>query len=311
MVKLVMKTKSTPIIIEHQENITWFRLNNPSRLNALNSQMIQIMTDGINEALQKKIKLLIFSGEGRAFSSGFDLSNLQNESDADLLYRFVKIEELLQMIYKLPISSLALVHGKCFGAGADIVSACQHRVASPETTFRMPGLQFGIVLGTRRLSRLVGRKNAINFLESSRIFNSDEALKSGFLTSICEANNWKSKIKEISLEAFNLNYESKSTLMSETLDDKELNNDLAALVRSASKPGLVKRIKEFVDTQITDEYFEQNKNKYTHNTPVLKESFYYREIFEKHYQGRGNVIPYFWMPKWCGDMIDPSAREIS
>ena len=93
MVKLVMKTKSTPIIIEHQENITWFRLNNPSRLNALNSQMIQIMTDGINEALQKKIKLLIFSGEGRAFSSGFDLSNLQNESDADLLYRFVTIEE--------------------------------------------------------------------------------------------------------------------------------------------------------------------------------------------------------------------------
>ncbi len=38
--------------------------------------------------------------------------------------------------------------------------------------------------------------------------------------------------------------------MSETLDDKDLNNDLAALVRSASKPGLVKRIKEFVDTQV-------------------------------------------------------------
>ena len=250
MAELIMKTNSTPVIIEHQENITWFRLNNPSRLNALNSQMIDIMTDGINEALQKKVKLLRFSGEGRAFSSGFDLSNLQNESDADLLYRFIRIEEFLQMIYKLPISSLALVHGKCFGAGADIVSACQHRIASPETTFRMPGLQFGIVLGTRRLSKLVGRENAINFLESSRIFNSDEALKSGFLTSICETNNWKSKIKEISLEAFNLNYESKSKLMSETLNDEHLNNDLAALVRSASKPGLVKRIKEFVKTQV-------------------------------------------------------------
>ena len=128
MVELVMKTNSTPVIIEHQENITWLRLNNPSRLNALNSQMIDIMTDGINEALQKKVKLLIFCGEGRAFSSGFDLSNLQNESDADLLYRFIRIEEFLQMIYKLPISSVALVHGKCFGAGADIVSVCQHRI---------------------------------------------------------------------------------------------------------------------------------------------------------------------------------------
>ena len=69
-------------------------------------------------------------------------------------------------------------------------------------------------------------------------------------------------------------------------------------------------IQEFVDTQMTDEYFEENKNKYKHNTPVLKESFYYREIFEKHYEGFDNVIPYFWMPKWCGDMTDPSAREI-
>ena len=69
-------------------------------------------------------------------------------------------------------------------------------------------------------------------------------------------------------------------------------------------------IQEFVDTQITDEYFEENRNKYHHNVPVLKESFYYREIFEKHYGGFDNVIPYFWMPKWCGDMTDPSAREI-
>ena len=69
-------------------------------------------------------------------------------------------------------------------------------------------------------------------------------------------------------------------------------------------------IQEFIDTQMTDKYFEENKNKYHHNTPVLKESFYYREIFEKHYGGFDNVIPYFWMPKWCGDMTDPSARVI-
>lgn len=69
-------------------------------------------------------------------------------------------------------------------------------------------------------------------------------------------------------------------------------------------------IQEFVDKQITDEYFEHNKNKYTYNTPILKESFYYREIFEKYYRGFEKVIPYFWMPKWCGDMTDPSAREI-
>ena len=71
-----------------------------------------------------------------------------------------------------------------------------------------------------------------------------------------------------------------------------------------------KIIQEYVDTQISDEYFEENKSKYTFNTPVLKESFYYRKIFEKHYGGFSNVIPYFWMPKWCEETNDPSAREI-
>jgi asparagine synthase (glutamine-hydrolysing) len=70
-----------------------------------------------------------------------------------------------------------------------------------------------------------------------------------------------------------------------------------------------KIIQEYVDTQISDEYFEKNKNKYSHNTPILKESFYYREIFEKHYNGFSNVIPYLWMPKWCNDTRDPSARS--
>ena len=69
-----------------------------------------------------------------------------------------------------------------------------------------------------------------------------------------------------------------------------------------------KIIQEYVDTKITDEYFMKNKDKYTHNTPVLKESFYYREIFEKHYLGKSDVIPYFWMPLWSEDTNDPSAR---
>ena len=71
-----------------------------------------------------------------------------------------------------------------------------------------------------------------------------------------------------------------------------------------------KIIQDYVDSEISDEYFENNKNKYTHNTPVLKESFYYREIFEFYFNKFDNVIPYFWMPKWCDNVNDPSAREI-
>ena len=72
----------------------------------------------------------------------------------------------------------------------------------------------------------------------------------------------------------------------------------------------VKIIQEFVDKQITDDEYLSEKTKYTINTPELKESYYYRKIFESHYKNRGNLIPHFWLPKWCGDKKDPSAREL-
>ena len=71
-----------------------------------------------------------------------------------------------------------------------------------------------------------------------------------------------------------------------------------------------KVIQEYVDKLITDDEFNRNKNKYKINTPLLKESYFYRKIFESHYPDKSNVIPYFWLPNWT-DEIDPSARELS
>jgi len=52
-------------------------------------------------------------------------------------------------------------------------------------------------------------------------------------------------------------------------------------------------------------------DKYKINTPELKESYYYRKIFESYYPNRGNLIPHFWLPKWNGNGKDPSARELN
>lgn len=72
-----------------------------------------------------------------------------------------------------------------------------------------------------------------------------------------------------------------------------------------------KIIQEFVDKQITDNEYFTEKDKYKSNTPELKETYYYRTIFESYYPGRGNIIPHLWLPKWCGNQKDPSARELN
>lgn len=71
-------------------------------------------------------------------------------------------------------------------------------------------------------------------------------------------------------------------------------------------------INDYVDLNITDEEFENNKKYFKHCTPMLKESYLYRLIFDKLYGWHNcKVIPRFWLPRWCGDIIDPSARELS
>ena len=52
-----------------------------------------------------------------------------------------------------------------------------------------------------------------------------------------------------------------------------------------------------------------NKDKYKINTPVLKESYWYRKLFDGYYPNKDNIIPHFWLPKWS-NINDPSAREL-
>ena len=168
-------TDQNALIITHHNGVTSCTLNRPEKLNALNADMVEGLLQAMKEAVAKDSQLVVFRGAGRAFCAGFDLSDLADMSDADLLFRFVRIETLLQAIYTARMPTLALVHGRCFGAGADIVASCSQRIASADSSFRMPGLQFGIVLGTRRLAALIGGDAARDILQNSRIFDAETA----------------------------------------------------------------------------------------------------------------------------------------
>ncbi len=78
---------------------------------------------------------------------------------------------------------------------------------------------------------------------------------------------------------------------------------------SSQKKSWHKIIQKHVNQKITDEEFSNAKISMPHCTPILKESFYYRKIFESFFPDSEKLIPRFWMPKWS-DVIDPSAREL-
>ena len=72
----------------------------------------------------------------------------------------------------------------------------------------------------------------------------------------------------------------------------------------------VSKLKECADLQITNEQMNDAPLKYPNNTPLSKEEYYYRQIFESAYPGRHDVIPHMWRPRWT-DVKDPSATMLS
>ncbi|AYV84840.1 MAG: asparagine synthase (glutamine-hydrolysing) [Hyperionvirus sp.] len=70
-------------------------------------------------------------------------------------------------------------------------------------------------------------------------------------------------------------------------------------------------LQENIEKIYTDTQFTEKQKTYTHNVPPSKEALYYREIFETHFgKGLDHIIPYYWLPKWCGDISEPSARVL-
>ncbi len=68
-------------------------------------------------------------------------------------------------------------------------------------------------------------------------------------------------------------------------------------------------LKQHVESIITDDYFKERCEQIDHCKPLLKESLYYRDLFEEMYDNHTNIITHFWMPRWT-NVIDPSAREL-
>src|SRR6185437_2452086 len=205
--------------VEPQGPVLTLVLARPTRANALSPTLVEALLAALDEAEREQMRLVIFKGEGKHFCAGFDLGNLESEDDADLVYRLLRIETLLQRIAYASIPTLALAHGRAVGAGADLFCACSERVATPSTTFRMPGWRFGIALGARRLVARVGTDAARSILSESRTFSAEEALANGFATGVACEEDWPRIVDESVRRSQILTADSNRSLLRFTIAD--------------------------------------------------------------------------------------------
>jgi len=119
-----------------KDDIGLLKLNRPDKRNALHPDLVKQMKDKLNEVRDDdKVKVLIITGEGKAFCAGADLSylselrnfsSIENEKDSE------DLAELFLMIYKFPKPTIAAVNGAAIAGGCGLATVCDLIVADEE-----------------------------------------------------------------------------------------------------------------------------------------------------------------------------------
>jgi len=184
----VEERKLSTIILRIEEPIAWIYLNRPERLNALNMEMIKELSQVLDELeLNDKVRVLIITGTGRAFSAGADITAFQGVTPflgAVYVRRFQELFNKIEL-YTKPV--IAALNGYTLGGGLELSMACDFRIASELAELGQPEINLGLIPGaggTQRLPRLIGEGKAKEIIYTGERIPAKEALNLGLVNKV-------------------------------------------------------------------------------------------------------------------------------
>ncbi len=173
------------IRFEVEDGLATATLSRPERLNALGMNMAEEFRDLAGAlAGEREVRVVLLTGEGRAFSTGRDLkesaSHTKEEADR---YQLLGMEGVA-LWERLPMPTVAAINGPCFGWGMEAATACDIRLAAEEATLCFPECALGIFPGAGgavRLPRLIPPGLAKELIYTSKRIDGREAERIGLV----------------------------------------------------------------------------------------------------------------------------------
>ncbi|BBG00900.1 MULTISPECIES: enoyl-CoA hydratase/isomerase family protein [Pseudonocardia] len=236
--------------VEYDAEVVTVSIDRPRRANALDASTVEELHAALDVADERRARGVVVNGSGRHFCAGFDMSQALEQSDGDLLRRFVRIEQLLRRLRRSRYLTIACVGGKAVGAGADIVASCTHRLVDPGTTLRFPGLGFGVVLGTRHLAAVVGTGTARTWLSESREIDAVTAHRHGLATEVLAREEQNREALRLVRSTTGIDTTALAAALDRTDPASAIEDasDMDALVASLTRPGLRDRLAAYLGT---------------------------------------------------------------
>lgn len=181
---------------EREGAIGWIRINRPERLNAFCDDMRERLEAGLEELeADDRVRCVVVTGAGRAFSTGGDLqamAELVGADDRDGFERLVRAGvRVVQRIDRMEKPVIAAVNGPAAGAGACLALACDLRVASEASSIGFTFVRVGLHPdwgGSYFLPRLVGPTLAAEFIYTGEMISADRAERLGIFNRVVPAS---------------------------------------------------------------------------------------------------------------------------
>jgi len=179
--------------VSQEGKILYVSLNRPEKRNAMNLQMFDDLEQCMTEVAAKNdVEAVIIRGEGKAFSSGTDLTELgelvrQGGDVRDFRASLRKLQKAFSEIEYLEKPVIAAIHGYALGGAFELILACDLRVASEEARFSIPEVTLGIIPdlgGSHRLSRIVGTGRAKELILTGKMISALEAERIGLINKV-------------------------------------------------------------------------------------------------------------------------------
>jgi enoyl-CoA hydratase len=175
------------------DGIALVRLNRPSKLNSIDAVMVREFGELVAAVrADRNVQVLVFTGNGRAFCAGADISVLQCVGSPAEFMRYIEtIQTTFNALDDLDRPTIAAVNGLAYGGGCELAIACDFRIMAAEATIGVPEIKIGILPGaggTQRLSHMLPPAIAKQMIYFGDPLTSQQALQFGLVNEVVPAD---------------------------------------------------------------------------------------------------------------------------
>jgi methylglutaconyl-CoA hydratase len=172
-----------------ERGVAYVTLNRPQVYNAYNGDMIAALLAGLDKLASESARVVVITGKGPNFQAGADvkwLNAVRRSSPEDNLRASWMTAEAIQRLNMLPIPSIALVQGACFGGGTGMIAACDIVIAAEDAIFSIAEVRIGVA-GTiivPQLNDAIGVRQVRRYALTAERFDVKEAHRIGLVHEI-------------------------------------------------------------------------------------------------------------------------------